>query len=342
MGFVYKARQPGLDRVVALKVLPQRLAGEPGFRERFTREGRMLARLGHPSIVNVFDFGESGDFFYLLMEYVDGVNLRQAMRAGRFTLAQALTVVPKICEALSYAHGEGVLHRDIKPENILLDTRGRVKIADFGIAKLLGEADGHLTAANAQLGTPHYMAPEQIERPSEVDHRADIYSLGVVFYEMLTGELPLGHFAPPSEKSPLDPRIDYVVMRALARERERRQQSAGEIKTQVENLAEEAPEATVNPATQWSVRCLTCRNQTTLEEVGLRPSAVSLGKRVLINCRTARNSAGQQLNGEAQPRRRRLREAPCDPRRTRNGPAGQLRLLCSLFRPGLSLSSESV
>ena len=243
MSFVYKARQPGLDRTVALKLLPQRLAAQPGFRERFTREGRMLARLNHPSIVSVFDFGELGGYFYLLMEYVDGVNLRQAMSAGRFTLAQALTVVPKICDALSYAHGEGVLHRDIKPENILLDTRGRVKIADFGIAKLLGDLSTgeRLTAHDAALGTPHYMAPEQIERPSEVDHRADIYSLGVVFYEMLTGELPLGHFAPPSERSPLDPRVDEVVMRALARERERRQQSAGEVKTQVETIAGTAP-----------------------------------------------------------------------------------------------------
>lgn len=285
MGFVYKARQPRLDRIVALKVLPQALAGQPGFRERFTREGRMLARLNHPTIVTVFDFGESGGFFYLLMEFVDGVNLRQAMRAGRFTLAQALTVVPKICEALSYAHGEGVLHRDIKPENILLDSRGRVKIADFGIAKLLGEVDTHLTATDARLGTPHYMAPEQIERPSEVDHRADIYSLGVVFYEMLTGELPLGQFAPPSEKSPLDPRVDYVVMRALARERERRQQSAGEVKTQVENLGVKTPQAAAAELAGWEVRCLSCGKTKPLAEVdGARIDAASIGKRILLTC----------------------------------------------------------
>jgi tRNA A-37 threonylcarbamoyl transferase component Bud32 len=262
MGFVYKARQPALDRFVALKVLPQRLAAEPGFRDRFTREGRMLARLNHPNIVSVFDFGESGGFFHLTMEFVDGVNLRQAMRAGRFTLAQALAVVPEICAALSYAHGESVLHRDIKPENILLDSRGRVKIADFGIAKLLGEAepDGHLTATGSTLGTPHYMAPEQMEQPSEVDHRADIYSLGVVFYEMLTGELPLGHFAPPSARSGLDPRVDEVVMRALARERERRQQSAGEVRTQVETITATpttpAPKVFLMQLPAWSVKAI--------------------------------------------------------------------------------------
>jgi hypothetical protein len=184
------------------------------------------------------------------MEYVDGVNLRQAMRAGRLSAAEVLRIVPRICEALQFAHDEGVLHRDIKPENILLDARGRVKIADFGIAKLVGEAkpDLTLTRSGAAVGTPQYMAPEQIERPSEVDHRADIYSLGVVFYEMLTGELPIGRFTAPSEKTPLDQRIDEIVLRALAKERELRQQSATEVRTQIENLAT-TPSPPVAPGT---------------------------------------------------------------------------------------------
>ncbi len=238
MGAVFKARQPKLDRYVALKVLPEALAKDPAFAERFQREGRVLARLNHPNIVTVHDFGQAGGIFYLLMEYVDGVNLRQAMRAGRFTPAQALALVPRICEALQFAHDEGVLHRDIKPENILLDARGRVKIADVGIAKLVGEtrADVGLTATGAAMGTPHYMAPEQIEHPADVDHRADIYSLGVVFYELLTGELPLGRFAPPSAKTDLDARIDEIVLRALAKERELRQQTAREVKTEVEGV----------------------------------------------------------------------------------------------------------
>jgi tRNA A-37 threonylcarbamoyl transferase component Bud32 len=237
MGFVYKARQPKLDRCVALKLLQQKPGSDPSFNERFHREARVLARLSHPNIVAVHDFGQAANFFYLLMEFVDGVNLRQAMRAGRFTSAQALALVPKICDALQYAHEEGVLHRDIKPENILLDTRGRLKIADFGIAKILGDRkDITLTGHNAAVGTPHYMAPEQLERPHEVDQRADVYSVGVVFYEMLTGELPLGRFAPPSEKAAVDARVDPVVMRALEKERERRFQSAGEVKTEVENI----------------------------------------------------------------------------------------------------------
>jgi len=234
MGAVYKARQPKLNRSVALKILPEGVARHPAFAERFAREGQLLARLNHPNVVAVHDFGEAGGFYYLLMEYVDGVNLRQAMQAGRFTPEQALAIVPMICEALQYAHDEGVLHRDIKPENILLDTKGRVRLVDFGVAKLVGqdESEGEaaaspagqltLTQVGCALGTPNYMAPEQLLNPSAVDQRADIYSLGVVFYEMLTGELPQGRFAPPSHKTPVNARVDDVVMRALARQKEKR------------------------------------------------------------------------------------------------------------------------
>lgn len=235
MGVVFKARQPRLDRLVALKILPPALAAQPGFAERFTREARALARLAHPHIVGVYDFGERAGFYYLMMEFVDGVNLRQALRAG-VTPEQALQLVPHICEALQFAHDHGVLHRDIKPENILLDRAGTPKLADFGIAKMAGDrgAATGLTGTGAALGTVAYMAPEQIEKPATVDHRADIYSLGVVLYEMLTGELPLGRFAAPSEKSHVGLGVDEVVMRALEKERGKRQQSAAEMKTQVE------------------------------------------------------------------------------------------------------------
>jgi tRNA A-37 threonylcarbamoyl transferase component Bud32 len=254
MGTVWRARQPKLNRHVALKLLPASLAErDPAFAERFEREGQLLARLHHPNIVTVHDSGRAGDFFYLLMEFVDGVNLRQAMRASRFTPQQALAIVPKICDALQYAHEEGVLHRDIKPENILLDTKGRVKLVDFGIAKLMAQAEAapagtaagnvgappahSLTVSDSTLGTPNYMAPEQVAQPAEVDHRADIYSLGVVFYELLTGELPLGKFAPPSERFATDPRLDGIVRQALEKERAQRQQSAAELRTQVETVA---------------------------------------------------------------------------------------------------------
>lgn len=169
------------------------------------------------------------------MEYIDGLNLRQAMAPERFTPDQALEMVPGLCSALTYAHQQGVLHRDIKPENILLDAEGKVKIVDFGISKMVGDQGPQptLTVTGAQLGTPSYMAPEQIERSSNIDHRADIYSLGVVLYELLTDGLPIGRFAPPSESAPVHPDIDEIVFRALEKDRLRRQQTAEEIQAEL-------------------------------------------------------------------------------------------------------------
>lgn len=243
MGAVYKARQPALDRFVALKVLPPQAAPGVNFAERFNREARALAKLSHPNIVGVYDFGQAGALHYFIMEFVDGANLRQLIRSGRLAPREALAVVPQICDALQFAHDEGVVHRDIKPENILVDRRGRVKITDFGLAKILGIETGssRLTREGQVMGTPHYMAPEQVEHPQMVDHRADIYSLGVVFYEMLTGELPLGKFPMPSQKVQVDVRLDEVVLHALEKEPERRYQQASQVKTAVEMITLTVP-----------------------------------------------------------------------------------------------------
>ena len=245
MGVVYKARQPRLNRLVALKILAREKQQDAQFTERFTREAQALARLNHPNIVTIHDFGEAGGHCYLVMEFVDGPNLRQLLQTGKMKPEQALVIVPKICEALQYAHEQGIVHRDIKPENILLDKQGRVKIADFGIAKMMGDETGQqtLTGAKDAVGTPHYMAPEQIEKPQTVDHRADIYSLGVVFYEMLTGELPLGKFALPSKKVQIDVRLDEVVMHTLEKEPARRYQQVSQVKTDVETISGTAPAA---------------------------------------------------------------------------------------------------
>ncbi|WP_395737340.1 serine/threonine-protein kinase [Prosthecobacter sp.] len=254
MGRVYRAQQPHLNRVVALKVLSAERMKDPEWLERFSREARALARLSHPHIVQVYDFGET-PLPYLLMEHVEGVNLRQAMQNGGLTAREALAIVPKLCDALHYAHEHGVLHRDIKPENILIDTEGRVKLVDFGLAKLRDEGALHftLTQSGSKLGTLAYMAPEQVEKPAEVDHRADIYSLGVVLYEMLTGELPLGRFPAPSEASGVDARLDGVVMRTLEKHKDRRFQSAEEMKSGIEDAANgKALPPAAQPRRKWT------------------------------------------------------------------------------------------
>jgi serine/threonine protein kinase len=235
MGAVYKARQTKLDRLVAVKILPPEVARDPAFAERFTREARSLARLNHPHIVTVYDFGDVDGLYHFTMEYVDGHNLRDLLQAGALPAAQVLAIVPQLCDALQYAHDEGLVHRDIKPENILLDRKGRVKIADFGLARLVGLTPTYLTLTGTHevMGTLLYMAPEQMKRTHTVDHRADIYSLGVVLYEMLTGELPLGRFAPPSHKAAVNERLDQVVLQALAREPAERYQDAGAFKQDV-------------------------------------------------------------------------------------------------------------
>ncbi len=261
MGTVYKARQKKLDRLVALKIVRSDAAADPAFAERFNREARTLARMSHPNIVAVHDFGEvqmdhddagnSQPLFFFVMEFVDGANLRQLMNGQRLESQQALAIVPQVCEALQYAHDEGVVHRDIKPENILVDHRGRVKIADFGLAKLVaGSSDDFtLTGTHQVMGTPRYMAPEQMEGSHAVDHRADIYSLGVVFYEMLTGQVPAGHFDPPSHKANVDHRLDSIVLKAMARDPDRRFQRASDVGKEVESV-NSSPD---QPSTKTSV-----------------------------------------------------------------------------------------
>ena len=237
MGVVYKARQKSLNRLVALKLLAPERVTDPKFAERFTNEAQALARLSHPNIVTVHDFGRAGGFYFLLMEFVDGVNLRQLLRSRKLTPEEALAIVPPLCDALQYAHDHGIVHRDIKPENLLLDKGGRVKVADFGIAKMLGAELGQTGVNETQpAGTPQYMAPEQKSATRTADNRADIYSLGVVFYEMLTGELPGEKLQPPSRKVQIDVRLDQIVLRALEKTPELRYQTAGEMRTQVETL----------------------------------------------------------------------------------------------------------
>ncbi len=245
MGVVYKARQKTLNRLVALKLLAPERSNDAKFAARFEKEAQALAALNHPHIVTIHDFGQAGGYFYLLMEYVDGVNLRQAMQAGRFTPEQALAIVPPVCEALQYAHEHGIVHRDIKPENLLLDKTGRVKIADFGIAKMIGTtAENGGESLSQPFGTPAYAAPEQRGDKSQVDHRADIYSLGVILYELLTGELPNDKLEPPSKHVRIDVRLDEIVLRALETKPELRFATAADFRTQLAGAVRLMPEKT--------------------------------------------------------------------------------------------------
>jgi len=238
MGAVYRARQKSLERMVALKILPPEVGNNVDFTERFAREAQAMARLNHPHIVTIFDFGQRDGVFFFFMEYVDGLNLRQLMEGGKFTPPEALAIVPQICEALQYAHNKGVVHRDIKPDNILMNRDGTVKIADFGLAKLVG-LDTSRSTREPVMGTPKYMAPEQISHPHDVDHRADIYALGVMFYQMLTGEYPGEVCIPPSRMVQVDVRLDEIVLRALERMPNLRFQSAVEMQTQIQTVTQD-------------------------------------------------------------------------------------------------------
>jgi eukaryotic-like serine/threonine-protein kinase len=240
MGAVFKGRQCSLNRIVALKVMQPRAADRGsiihGF-QRFKREAQSLARLSHRNVVGVYDFELAGDFLYFTMDFVDGPSLRQMLlKSGPLNPSHAVTLFLQLCDGLQHAHQSRVIHRDVKPENLLVDEGGVLKIVDFGLAKLNGAGASNEWKTldnNRRMGTPHYMAPEQVEKPQAVDHRADIYSAGVVLYEMLTGELPLGRFSAPSQKANVDSSLDTVLFRALEKDLTRRYQDIREFKRAV-------------------------------------------------------------------------------------------------------------
>jgi serine/threonine protein kinase len=233
MATVYKAYQSSVDRYVAVKVLPSQLAESREFATRFQQEARIIAKLEHPHILPVFDYGETDGVAYFVMRYLDAGTLKDRMEAGRpLPLEEIDKLFTQLAEALSYAHGRGIVHRDLKPANALIDSHGNVFLTDFGIAKLLESASPRLTQTDAIMGTPAYISPEQAQG-QPVDQRSDIYSLGIILYEMVTGSVPFvaetplavlfKHISdplpPPSVVKPdIRPAIEKVILKALAKD----------------------------------------------------------------------------------------------------------------------------
>lgn len=296
MATVYKAYQPSMDRNVAIKVLPRQLAESPEFAARFQQEARIIARLEHPHILPVFDFGESGGVTYFVMRYLEAGTIKTRMQAGPLSLNEIDRIFTQLAEALGYAHAHGIVHRDLKPANALVDEHGNIFLTDFGIAKLLESASPRLTQTDAILGTPAYISPEQAKAET-VDKRSDIYSLGIILYEMVTGRVPfvadtplaviLKHISdplpPPSlVKADIPESVERVILKALAKEPDDRYATAGDFLSAWKRALEEketirrapdpqpapasrpetmtpAPRVSPQPApsrTGWAVGCL--------------------------------------------------------------------------------------
>jgi serine/threonine protein kinase len=250
MGAVYKGLQMPLKRPVAIKILQRKgQADDFGFEERFKREAYAMAGLTHPNIVQVYDCGDAGEnFLFISMELVEGGDLSDAIKERKITPEGALKLIAQICDGLQAAHERGIVHRDIKPANIFLTKDGRAKVADFGLAKKFNTQSTFVTQAGLGMGTPDYAAPEQFEGAPDIDHRADIYALGVMIYQMLTGALPRGNYKPASQRVGTDPRIDVIIAKAMENDRADRYQSAAEIKAALAAIAASPPRNTV-PAT---------------------------------------------------------------------------------------------
>jgi serine/threonine protein kinase len=277
---VYKARDTTLDRIVALKVLAPHLSWEPEFAEQFRREAKAVARLRHPNVVFVHEIGEEEGQLYIAMEYLQGRTLAQILtEEGTLPLEQAASILEQMANALDHAHGKGVLHRDIKPGNIMVmmeegERAGpHATLMDFGLVKAI-EGSRYVRSSGRIVGTPEYMSPEQAEN-EELDHRSDLYSLGVVAYQMCTGEVPFSAPSPlvvlrcqadkpppsPQELNPYLPAtVERVLLKALAKKREERYQSAGEmaqaLRKAVEAEEQARKERRAQPAPPWWTRRL--------------------------------------------------------------------------------------
>lgn len=226
MGAVYRAVQKSLDRTVAIKILPHEFSKDAAFCEGFEAEAKAMARLNHPNLIGVYDFGEVNGMLYIIMEYVPGKSLFHSAHGTAIDPNEVIRLVTGICNGLAHAHENGILHRDIKPSNILLDLNAQPKIGDFGLAR---PVERKIQEGEEIFGTPHYTAPEVVNSPQSVGYRADIFSVGVMLHELLTGRLPADDRRPASAIVHCDPRFDAIIRRASNPLPEARYASAAEI-----------------------------------------------------------------------------------------------------------------
>ena len=261
MGVVYLAEHIALKKRFAVKSLTAALTENPGFRERFYQEAVSHASLDHPNIVHATDFFEEGGQFFFVMEYVSGQGLNDLIKkTGKLAEKEALKIFKGILSGLDFAHSKGVIHRDIKPSNVIVDESGRARITDFGIAILVGEK--RLTATGANVGTACYMSPEQILHPKDIDHRSDVYSAGIVLYEMLTGDVPFDgetefsiknkqvkETAPdPIKKNPqITAQLKKIMLKALEKNPDKRFSGCGEFLQSIEDYEKEIEKAKPGP-----------------------------------------------------------------------------------------------
>ncbi|RMG14119.1 MAG: serine/threonine protein kinase, partial [Planctomycetota bacterium] len=249
MAVVYKGYQPSLDRWVAIKTLPRDFAGNREMVSRFHREAEAMVSLNHTNIVQIIDKGEDQGYYFFAMEFVEGPTLKELLKQGTLRVHLLYDIAIQVAEGLAYAHKKGIVHRDIKPANIFWEeSTSLAKIGDFGIARLTEKPLEMitLTAANVGMGTMNYMAPEQKTDAASVDHRADIYSLGVMLYEMFTGRLPMGRFKAPSEHTPgLPKKLDEIVARCLEADPQDRYASMEELRDDLLAAKAATPDTTL-------------------------------------------------------------------------------------------------
>ena len=292
MGRVFRARHVTLEREVALKLLAEQFTEDEFYVQRFLKEARAAARLNHPSIVQIYDFGKLGSHWFIAMELVEGRSLAHFLKTwGRFSEQNAVVLARQTLTGLAVAHAAGIVHRDVKPDNLILGKKGIVKLVDLGLAKKLDDPGASATGFAA--GTPYYISPEQIEGRSDVDGRADLYSLGATLFQLVTGQVP---FPGPSSavimsrhlnERPPDPRnytpelsegFCVAVLRLMARERERRPQSAEEAERELAQLqaggGEPAAPASVRPATASGPDPSSSRFETAISNALSAPAAV--------------------------------------------------------------------